>query len=106
MEQCPKEPTTKELLDRIVRLEKRLTLFGDHLHGLSESFMDDHKAQADRFDTAFERIKNLEVSVFPNLLADIESVHQIIGGNGVPAEENPLDSRKSFPPKDDAGKPS
>jgi hypothetical protein len=96
-------PTMKELLKRLDRLEKKVALFGDHLYSLSQDFMDHRAAQADRFESAFERIKNIEVSVFPNLLNDIESVHQIIGGEGVPAEKNPLDKRKITPP--DGGKP-
>ena len=66
--------------------------------------MDERKVQSDRHESAFERIKNLEVAVFPNLLSDIERVHQIIGGQGVPAEKNPLDSRKSSAKNDDARK--
>jgi len=92
--------TMTEVLKRIDRLEKRLGRLGDHLYDLSQSLMDHRESQADRLGSAFERIKNIEVSVFPHLMNDIESVHQIIGGDGVPAEDNPLDSRKTSPRKE------
>jgi hypothetical protein len=105
MAESTEPPTTREALERIERLEKRLKLLDKHLFQLWDDFMDFRKAQGDRFESAFERIKNLEVSVFPNLRNDIESVHQIIGGNGVPADGNPLDSRKTSPRNNETGKP-
>ena len=97
--------TTKEVLKRIDILEKKLARLTDYLYQLSEISMDRHKAQATDFESAFERIKNIEAAVFPNLLNDIRSVHQIIGGNGVPAEEHPLDNRNASPRNAGSGKP-
>jgi len=105
MTERSEDPTTKELLERIVLLERKVTRLSGHLSNLWDAFMDHRALQSDRFESGFERIKNLEVSVFPNLLKDIERVHQIVGGNGVPAEKNPLDSRQNFPRKADTGKP-
>jgi len=124
MAEPPQDPAIRELLDRILRiesqlarpapteppasaeagrdrlsvLEQKIRRFGDHLSNLWDDFTDHRTAQADKFESAFERIKGLEVSVFPELPLDIERVHQIIGGNGVPAEPNPLDTRSGNPP--------
>jgi hypothetical protein len=104
MTESTETQTTKDDVgERLDRIEKRLKLFDKHLFQLWDDFIDVRNAQTDRVNDAFERIKNIEVSVFPNLLKDIDSVHEIIGGNGVPADNNPLDSRKTSPRK--AGKP-
>lgn len=42
---------------------------------------------------AFDRIKHLELTVFPNLARDIQDVHDIIG-EGENKADNPLDHRK------------
>jgi hypothetical protein len=98
----PDNATTKELLERrIFLLERKVTRLGEHLSALWDSFMEERRDQDERHARTFERIKNLEVAVFPNLPKDIERVHQIIGGDGVPAEKNPLDSRKTSPRKAD-----
>ena len=85
----------------MARLERKLALIGDRLAHITEDFLDLRQDYIDRLESAFERIKNLEVSVFPNLLDDIERAHQIIGGDGPPAERNPLDIRKIYPRKAD-----
>lgn len=41
----------------------------------------------------FERVINLELTVFPNLQGDIDAVYRITG-EGDPKRENPLDRRK------------
>jgi len=87
--------TTNEILKRVEILEKKLARLGDYLYQLSEIGMDRQKVDAANFESAFERIKNIEVAVFPNLLDDIRCVHQIVGGNGVPADEHPLDKRNT-----------
>lgn len=86
---------TKEILKRVDILEKKLARLGDYLYQLSEIGMDHQKVEAANFESAFERIKNIEVAVFPNLLNDISCIHDIVGGNGVPAEDHPLDKRKT-----------
>ncbi|HEY1757672.1 MAG TPA: hypothetical protein VGG72_20030 [Bryobacteraceae bacterium] len=84
----------KEVVHRLAVLEKKVKRFGYHLARLSQNFIDDRAATAERFEHSFERIKGLEVSVFPHLANDIESLYRIIGGRGVPAETNPLDVRQ------------
>lgn len=80
-----------------LRLSRLWNYVMDHL---SESWA----KTTERIDNAFDRIKNIERSVFPNLMNDIESVHKIIGGDGIPGQPNPLDSRKPSPRKDDPEK--
>jgi len=88
------ESDNRRLVKRFETLELKLKQFGGHLSNLWSDFMDQRAAVSDRFGAAFERIMTLELFVFPNLLSDMASVHQIIGFN---AEMSPLDSRKSFP---------
>src|SRR5215469_9420950 len=89
----PTNVPSPEILIRIELLEKKLTTFGDHLFRLSESVMNLDQEHSDRFREAFDRIKNLELAVFPDLLTDLESLHKVIGGTGVPAKNNPYDRR-------------
>jgi hypothetical protein len=98
MSETTNEPLA-EILIRIELLEQKLKNFGDHLFRLSENFMNHREEQSDKFRDAYDRIKNLEVAVFPNLFKDIESVHKIIGGTGVPKKNNPLDRKKTSPNK-------
>lgn len=101
------EATIQELLARIVSVENQIALILQRLSAFEkqaklrtassvafgEALMDQQDSLKERIDHAFERLKGLEVYVFPNLINDIESVHRIIGGDGVPATPNPLDVR-------------
>lgn len=84
----------EEFLKKFRALELKIQNNGEQLLRLGDIVFADIKNHDDRFDCAFERIKGLEVTVFPNLLKDIESVHRIVGGDGVPGKRNPLDYRK------------
>ena len=55
-----------------------------------KKFIDLHRRY---IDEAFDRIMNIEVKIFPNLLRDINQVHDIIG-DGEDKSINPLDHRK------------
>lgn len=88
------ENARKELIDRLSRLEKTVERRAASYVAFAQALMDERAMQSDRFENVFERIKGLEVTVFPNLLHDIESVHRIVGGDGVPAKPSPLDIRK------------
>src|ERR1700684_40174 len=55
-----------------------------------KKFIDLHRRY---IDEAFDRIMNIEVKIFPNLLRDINQVHDIIG-DGEDKAINPLDHRK------------
>ena len=62
----------KQLEDKIKALEARISdtreLYYQHISHIYGEF-----------EYLFERVKNLEVSVFPNLMEDIARVHDIIG---------------------------
>lgn len=98
MTQRTEDVTTQEVLERIDILERKLARFGDYLYQLSQISIDREAANADKFESAFERIKHVEVTVFPNLLKDLSRIHQIVGGSGI-AADHPLDKRKISPRK-------
>jgi hypothetical protein len=97
----PRTPdvTMKDVLKMFEIFDTRLSRFGDHLHYYAKSLEDIKAADADRIETTFERIKHIEAFLWPNLVADSDRVYEILGTQSVPAEENPLDSRKAFPPE-------
>jgi hypothetical protein len=88
------ESDNRRLVKKFETLELKVKQLSGHLSNLWSDFMDQRAAVSGRFEAAFERIMNLELFVFPNLLRDMASVHHIIGFN---AEMSPLDSRKTFP---------
>jgi hypothetical protein len=82
---------TSPIVKSVERKGKRL---GDLLFDLCKSFIEYRRDQSKSFQEAFERIVNLEMQVFPNLVRDMKSVHRIIGSE---AEGSHLDSRKTSP---------
>ena len=88
------EVDNRQLVKRFETLELKVKRFGGHLSNLWSDFMDQRSAASGYLDAAFERVMNLELFIFPNLLRDMANVHEIIGFN---AEISPLDSRKTSP---------
>jgi regulator of replication initiation timing len=94
------DPNLNELVARIAHLEM-------DIEGLTLKLEKEikHNANMDRLNTelrkliendvidAFERIKNIELKVFPNLAGDIMRLNGIIGEDDGKAW-NPLDQRK------------
>lgn len=96
----PEDSSTKELLYRISQLETAMAVFTEKLDKAVRHNSNMHRLniqhreliESDLVD-AFERIKNIELKVFPNLAEDIIHLNDIIGeGNG--KAWNPLDQRK------------
>lgn len=80
------DPTSRELLERIARLESRQAEILSWLEDLSERvgrqrgrFECARSTMTEYFDDTFERIKALERTVFPNLLKDVHRGFEIIG---------------------------
>jgi hypothetical protein len=86
-------PYTPEELTKLVnRLEEGLTKCYDVLGGYITT-LEKYVLAMDRdLADARERIKNLELTVFPNLAKDMKQVGDIIGDSG-DKSENPLDKR-------------
>jgi len=116
MNEKPQELMGSELKDRISQLESQLARMSEqlrmleirlkeessHLHKLWVGSLRSRADIFNRFERVWERIKGMEVKVFPNLQNDVDKICQILGTDGVPAEPNSLDSRKlQHPPKDD-----
>ena len=93
------ELTTRELMDRVARLETAMQELTLKLQKETRN-----NADLDRLNTelrrliekdvidAFDRIKNIELKFFPNLARDISQLNSIIGeGDG--KAWNPLDRR-------------
>jgi sugar-specific transcriptional regulator TrmB len=93
------EPTTKELADKIARMEETID---DLSRKLDKEIR--HSANMFRLNTeirtliendvidAFERAKHIELTIFPNLGSDIVNLNRIVGeGDG--KAWNPLDKR-------------
>jgi hypothetical protein len=97
----PRTPdvTMKDVLKMFEILDARLSRFGDHLSYYANSLADHKQHVADAHKRTFERIKDIEAFIWPNLAADSDRVYEILGTQSIPAEDNPLDSRKAFPPK-------
>ena len=80
----------KHLTARVAELEYGLSR-GAKIYGGFFEALQRHCMMLDRDqEDAFERIKHLELTVFPNLARDIQNVHDIIG-EGESKAENPLD---------------
>jgi hypothetical protein len=103
------KPGTEELLARIAKLEadvarlaeraelvKNFSRLKAKVDVLWDGFMEYRNERNKWFEDAFDRIMNLEMFVFPKLFTDMSSVHRIIG---LEADKNPLDSRETFPSK-------
>ena len=84
--------TPEELTERVNRLDEGLAkcyeVLGGYITTLEKYVLAMDRDLAD----ARDRIKNLELTVFPNLAKDIKQVHDIIGDSG-DKSENPLDKR-------------
>lgn len=84
---------------RLARLEGKLEALSFDLNRLAKVNFDSH-VQFDKhlhiiereLSDAFGRIKNLELTVFPNLAHDITQLRDVIG-KGEDTSENPLDRR-------------
>jgi hypothetical protein len=78
------------LTARMDELEHGLTR-GAKIYGGYFEALQSHCMMLDRDQAgAFQRIKHLELTVFPKLARDIQDVHDIIG-EGEDKAENPLD---------------
>jgi hypothetical protein len=94
-----REPTIRDLMEKISALEASAAALQIKLDKESK-----HNANMDRLNTelrhllekdvvaAFERIKNIELKIFPNLAGDIVQLNNIIGDDA--KAWNPLDRRK------------
>ena len=84
--------TPEELTEKVDRIEEFLTKCYDVLGGYITT-LEKYVLAVDRdLADARDRIKNLELTVFPNLAQDIKQVRDIIGDGG-DKSENPLDKR-------------
>ena len=93
------EPTIKQFTQRIAVLEAAVESLKEQLEKEVK-----HNANMDRLNSelrglieadvidALERVKNIELKVFPNLVRDIIEVNKIIG-TGDDNRWNPLDHR-------------
>jgi hypothetical protein len=101
-------PANEELLARIAKLEaqvaqlteiaaetseirKRFGRFTIKVDVLGEAFTAFQDQVIRCNDDLYDRMMNLEMFVFPNLVGDLKSVHRIIG---LEAVKTPLDYRK------------
>ncbi len=82
----------EELTERVDRLDEGLAKCYEVLCGYITT-LEKYVLTMDRdLANAYDRIKNLELTVFPNLAKDIKQVRDIIG-DGEDKSENPLDKR-------------
>ena|ERR1700722_2960565 len=110
MSEREKEPRLNELLGKISQLEAVVEALAGKLESLARQekanteitdehlklihhVQDTHHAA---FRNVFERLRNVEAKLFPNLAADIGALQNIIGG-GEDKVLNPLDYRKPKP---------
>ena len=114
----PTPTSLSELLDRIVRLEKQVAKIDEEFtrffeiyskaasgFGKFDELLMHHCNSHDRqFEEAWARIKNLELTVFPNLAHDITALNKIIP-TGESDPENQLDTRNKFPWNNKNGTP-
>jgi hypothetical protein len=93
-------PDWKAFEARIQRLEQRIDALLNGLNRVSKNGYDYDMVQ-DRHvkllgrgqDDLFERVKRLELNLFPGLAADMARVYDLIG-DGDDQADNPLDRRK------------
>jgi hypothetical protein len=83
-----------EIADESLKLMKTVGRLEPKLDVLWDGFLEYRSKRNEWFKDAFDRIMNLEMFVFPNLVRDMQSVHRIIGPEG---EESPFDTRKTSP---------
>lgn len=82
------------IMKRLARVETRLGYHDEHISALFNCSEAQTEEYDQRIDCAFERVKALEVAIYPNLRNDIGSIYRIIGGDGIGMTPNPLDRRK------------
>jgi hypothetical protein len=96
-----------ELLDKITRLETTVEALSKKLEKLTETEKGSYEIISERlkvikhgqqthhiaFCNVFERLRNMEAKLFPNLAADMTAVKNIIGPDDDKVR-NPLDHRK------------
>lgn len=94
------QPQIDELKQTVARLEARLEELGTDYRKVVRSLGRYDELNAKHCNllekelvNAFERIKHIELTLFPNLMPDITRVHDIIG-EGEDKADNPLDHRK------------
>src|SRR5579862_177057 len=80
-----------EVVNESSEMRKKLGRFTGKVNALWEGFIEYRSERNKWFEDAFDRIMNLEMFVFPNLVRDLDSVHSIIGSD---APKTPLDVRK------------
>jgi len=73
------EEKIKTLEARIEELSQRLDAADKRVSDYSELYCQQIVYVSRDIEYAFERIKNVEVTVFPNLLDDLAHAHEIIG---------------------------
>lgn len=88
------------LRKEVARLSAEVEVLHGHIRKGADSMLKGHdvvwrycKALDKDVAAAFERVINLELTVFPNLQKDIDDVYRITG-EGDLKSENPLDRRK------------
>jgi DNA repair exonuclease SbcCD ATPase subunit len=100
MVEFPRDPTTKELLHEIRQLQANVETLTKHLEKVARQQKDwdeintEYRKLIERDATdALDRIKRIELKLFPNLADDLSKAQNIIGeGDG--HDWNPLDHRK------------
>ena len=85
--------TPEELTERVNVLDEGIAKVYDVLGGYI-TILEKYVLAMDRdLADARDRIKHLELAVFPNLGKDIKQMRDIIGDGGDDKSENPLDKR-------------
>jgi len=100
MDERPNEPISVELIETIGRLEALVETLDAEIKKFARWMNDGDRLIIERIrmverdlHDAFERVKNIEFKVFPELAGDILRVYHIIG-EGEDKADNPLDHRK------------
>jgi hypothetical protein len=100
MSELRKDPSPHQLLERMVRLERENARLHNELQRLTKA-VSSHNQTTQRYCSiydrdiayAFERLANVELSVFPNLARDLVDLDKITGPCDDKAN-NPFDRRR------------